>query len=145
MFSSTVSAALISIPAVLFATLEPPKPESPGSVELKISESPRGITATITASVETFVGALLVSDQPTLTHYLVDLPPLLTNAEVLLVGLTDSGRLDLFLPLNEPPPPMDYFTQAVVFDGEEFLSSDVVLYHPGDNGTDVVAGARAFN
>jgi hypothetical protein len=106
-----------------------PAPANPG-VDLNIAQADGGIAARITARRPGFIGVILVSRTEDQAQDLVDLPPLLVNSSVLIGGSTTTRELEMFLPLTAMPA-MRWFAEAIVYDGNSFASSIVMMVEPG--------------
>ena len=128
MFAVALAALTLASGAVCCSPHEPLlAPANPGVI-LNIVQDNGNILAIIRSPTPDFVGAVLFSKSDQLSYYLVDLPPLLTDGVMLMIGSSEVTTLKLFLPQTLPAIPV--YAQAVVYDGKAFASSDVVLVEP---------------
>jgi len=73
-----------------------------------------------------FVGGVLLSLAPDLTHYLVDLPPMLTDHVVLGFAFGED-EIALTLAREALPIVVPIYAQGVVFDGTAIQATEVAV------------------
>lgn len=120
-----ISAPLLALALPLLPVLPLDPIADPGPV-LAIKFNEGNIVAKVTGPSPDFLGAVIVSDREELTHFLVVLPPLLSNFVILGVGQAQNGSLDLVVPHGPlPPVELKIFAQGVTLDAGVLASSDV--------------------
>lgn len=90
---------------------------------LAIHVGTTAVTLDVSGPPAPFVGAVILSLSPDLTHYLVDLPPLLSDFAVLGVGIGDKSYT-ASIPKVNVPPGLFLYAQGVVL-GDAILATDV--------------------
>jgi hypothetical protein len=82
--------------------------------------------AHVDGAVPGFLGAVVISDVPTLSLYAPGVPALLTNGIVIGLGTAKNGSLDIVTPSGPVPPALlMIYAQAVTLDATGFASSKV--------------------
>lgn len=117
------------VPVILVPSIPvPPKPAAVVEPELALAQQGKDLAATIAGPQEFYAGLLLAAD-PTMRHFLVDLPPLLDQGILFAVGKTANWRLEFVVPgLGDLPFPVH--GQAIVLQGGTITASEVVTIDP---------------
>jgi hypothetical protein len=99
---------------------------TPADVELVVHLSPAQVNFTVVASETPFVGIVLVSLSPNVSHYVQGLPPLLEDAVVAAWGFTNSGRYGVSFHDSAFPPGVMIHAQGVaLLEKGSIVSSNV--------------------
>jgi hypothetical protein len=101
----------------------PAQKENPGA-NLAIVFAPPQVEFHVTAPRDPFLGAVILSLSPDLTHYFTGLPPILGNFVVLGVG-AGKGEYVVTVPMLSLPPGILIYAQGVAADGSGIYSSAV--------------------
>lgn len=103
--------------------------------QLLITLDPAIVRLTIVTEERPFLGAFLVSAEPTLAHYLVGLPPLLADHFLLHVGASIDPRLVITLPDITFPPGMFIYVQGATISESGVRATDVGSFVLDASGT----------
>jgi hypothetical protein len=101
-----------------------PAQESPGA-HLDIQFVGPQVEFHVSGPASPFLGGVILSLSPNLTHYFVDLPPILSDFVVLGVGLSAKSEYLLSIPQRMLPPGIMLYAQGLTADGVSLFSSDV--------------------
>lgn len=116
-FQRTVTPlALATLAAV--ATAQPPR--------LVIESDAPVVTFRVAGPEVPFVGGVLLSLAPDLTHYFVGLPPMLTDHVVLGIAYGED-EIALTAPREALPIVVPIYAQGVVFDGTAIQATEVAV------------------
>lgn len=109
--------------ATLLTSL-PAQSASPGA-HLDIQFNGPQLEFHVTGPAEPFLGGVILSLSPDLTHYFVGLPPILSDFVVLGVGLSVKGEYLISIPQNSVPPGIFIYAQGLTADGVSLFASEV--------------------
>jgi hypothetical protein len=101
--------------------------QSPGGPSLKIAAIGPALQFTVGGPEAPFLGGVLLSLSPQLTHYFHLLPPLLSDFVVLGVGFAEE-EYSVQVPESQLPAGILLYAQGVVADGVSVLSTEVVQF-----------------
>jgi hypothetical protein len=109
--------------AALLSSLPAQGKENPGA-HLAIVFTPPQVEFHVTAPSDPFLGAVILSLSPDLTHYFTGLPPILSDFVVLGVG-AGKGEYVVSVPMLSLPPGILIYAQGLAADSSGIYSSNV--------------------
>jgi hypothetical protein len=101
--------------------------QSPGAPTLSIEAVGPSLQFTVAGPEAPFLGGVLLSLSPTLTHYFQGLPPLLSDFVVVGVGFADK-EYSVQVLQQQLPAGIQLYAQGVVADGVSLLSTEVAAF-----------------
>jgi len=101
--------------------------QSPGAPTLKIAAVGPSLQFTVAGPEAPFLGGVVLSLSPTLTHYFQGLPPLLSDFVVVGVGFADK-EYSVQVLQHQLPAGILLHAQGVVADGVSVLSTEVAAF-----------------
>jgi hypothetical protein len=115
---SILSLLLLSVPLAA---------QAPAAPTLSIEAVGPAMQFSVAGPKAPFLGGVLLSLSPTLTHYFVGLPPLLSDFVVLGVGIADL-QFSVQVMQHQLPAGILIYAQGVVADGVDVLATEVASF-----------------
>jgi hypothetical protein len=113
------------LPLALASALAGQSLSAPPELYFDVNLGPGTVNFVMAAQEAPYIAVVLVSLSPNLSHYLVDLPPLLADPVVLTWGVANGPRFGVTFPEQAFPPGVFIYAQGVALLETRVVSSAV--------------------